>query len=137
MGIGVCVTTEGYWLVFIIVFFSINFGDTQLLINVKNQGGDVLQETISANVSDDAVMLEFQRSDGTLVTQLVDFKHASLSPTYLSVLSGCFYNLLQYNQLVKLLASIVYLGQEAKKPLIALNYKRIFVLASRVPGYLG
>lgn len=38
------------------------------------QGGDVLQETISANVSDDVVMLEFQRSDGTLVTQLVDFR---------------------------------------------------------------
>uniref|UniRef100_A0A1B6L0A5 Out at first protein n=1 Tax=Graphocephala atropunctata TaxID=36148 RepID=A0A1B6L0A5_9HEMI len=75
MGIGVSVAIEGYWLVFVIVFFSINFGDTQLLINVKNQGGDVLQETISANISDDAVMLEFQRSDGTLVTQLVDFKH--------------------------------------------------------------
>lgn len=41
------------------------------------QGGDVLQETISANVSDDVVMLEFQRSDGTLVTQLVDFRQVS------------------------------------------------------------
>lgn len=48
--------------------------DLQLLINVKNQGGDVLQETISANVSEDAVTLEFQRPDGTLITQLVDFQ---------------------------------------------------------------
>ncbi|XP_024085526.1 out at first protein-like [Cimex lectularius] len=47
---------------------------TQLLINVKNQGGDVLQETITANVTDDTVTLEFQRSDGTLITQLIDFR---------------------------------------------------------------
>jgi hypothetical protein len=42
----------------------------------------VLQETITANVSEDAVTLEFQRSDGTLITQLVDFRNVSnvLSP---------------------------------------------------------
>ncbi|XP_017779198.1 PREDICTED: uncharacterized protein LOC108564608, partial [Nicrophorus vespilloides] len=38
-------------------------------------GGEVLQENISANVSDDTVNLEFQRSDGTLVTQLIDFRN--------------------------------------------------------------
>ncbi|PNF19140.1 hypothetical protein B7P43_G09801, partial [Cryptotermes secundus] len=38
-------------------------------------GGDVLQETITANVSEDSVTLEFQRSDGTLITQLVDFRN--------------------------------------------------------------
>lgn len=43
------------------------------------QGGDVLQENISANVSDDTVSLEFQRSDGTLVTQLIDFRNVSKS----------------------------------------------------------
>jgi len=37
----------------------------------------VLQETITANVSEDAVTLEFQRSDGTLVTQLMDFRNVS------------------------------------------------------------
>lgn len=37
------------------------------------QGGDVVQETIFSNVSEDTVTLEFQRSDGTLVTQLIDF----------------------------------------------------------------
>ncbi|XP_063242659.1 out at first protein isoform X2 [Bacillus rossius redtenbacheri] len=57
------------------ILYSVNLGDTQLLINVKNQGGDVLQETISANVTEDVVTLEFQRSDGTLVTQLVDFRN--------------------------------------------------------------
>jgi len=37
----------------------------------------VLQETITANVSEDAVTLEFQRSDGTLITQLMDFRNVS------------------------------------------------------------
>ncbi|XP_001603817.1 out at first protein [Nasonia vitripennis] len=48
---------------------------TNLLINVKNQGGDILQETITSNITEDVITLEFQRSDGTLVTQLVDFKN--------------------------------------------------------------
>ncbi|XP_047530100.1 out at first protein isoform X1 [Vanessa atalanta] len=45
----------------------------QLLINVKNQGGDVMQENITANVSEDTVTLEFLRLDGVYVSQLVDF----------------------------------------------------------------
>lgn len=48
---------------------------THLLINVKNQGGDILLETISSNVTEDVITLEFQCSDGTLVTQLIDFKN--------------------------------------------------------------
>ncbi|XP_075224596.1 BRICHOS-like domain-containing protein out at first isoform X1 [Lycorma delicatula] len=59
----------------IVLLYCIDIGNTQLLINVKNQGGDVVQETIAANVTEDSVMLEFQRSDGTLITQLVDFRH--------------------------------------------------------------
>ncbi|XP_060531275.1 out at first protein [Cylas formicarius] len=49
--------------------------DCQLIINVRNQGGDVVQETISANATEDTVTLEFQRSDGTLVTQVIDFRN--------------------------------------------------------------
>ncbi|PSN52324.1 hypothetical protein C0J52_11404 [Blattella germanica] len=45
---------------------------------LKKKGGDVLQETITANVSEDAVTLEFQRSDGTLITQLVDFRNMGI-----------------------------------------------------------
>lgn len=41
------------------------------------QGGEVLQETITANVTEEWVSLEFQRSDGTLVTQILDFKNVS------------------------------------------------------------
>lgn len=46
----------------------------QLIINVKNLGGDILQETIIANTTTDTVTLEFQRPDGTLVTIFIDFK---------------------------------------------------------------
>ncbi|XP_068085334.1 out at first protein [Anabrus simplex] len=60
---------------FFYFLYLFNIGNTQLLINVKNQGGDVLQESISSNVSEDTVTLEFQRSDGTLITQLVDFRN--------------------------------------------------------------
>ncbi|XP_049549256.1 out at first protein [Anopheles darlingi] len=46
----------------------------QLIINVQNQGGEIVQETITSSVGDDTCTLEFQRSDGTLVTKLIDFK---------------------------------------------------------------
>ncbi|KAI5711131.1 hypothetical protein M8J75_014364 [Diaphorina citri] len=38
-----------------------------------HKGGDVVQENITANVAQDVVTLEFQRNDGTLITQLIDF----------------------------------------------------------------
>ncbi|KAK0086864.1 hypothetical protein PV326_005411 [Microctonus aethiopoides] len=38
-------------------------------------GGDIFSETITSNVSEDIITLEFQRSDGTLVTQLIDFRN--------------------------------------------------------------
>lgn len=46
----------------------------QLVINVKNQGGDIVQESITSNTSDDTITLEFQRPEGTLITQFIDFK---------------------------------------------------------------
>lgn len=35
----------------------------------------MVQETITSNVSDDLITLEFQRTDGTLITQLIDFRN--------------------------------------------------------------
>ena len=43
------------------------------------QGGEVVQETITSNIHDDIIMLEFQRTDGTLITQLIDFRSVSRS----------------------------------------------------------
>ncbi|XP_066589734.1 out at first protein [Prorops nasuta] len=62
-------------IIFIVLQFFYDACTTHLLINVKNQGGDILLETISSNVTEDLITLEFQRSDGTLVTQLIDFRN--------------------------------------------------------------
>lgn len=45
----------------------------QLVVNVRNSGGEIIQEAISANTTEDTVKLEFRRPDGTLITQLIDF----------------------------------------------------------------
>lgn len=55
------------------MFISVKSSNLQLLINVKNQGGDVMLENITANVSEDTITLEFMRLDGIYVSQLVDF----------------------------------------------------------------
>ncbi|XP_057336896.1 out at first protein [Microplitis mediator] len=61
--------------IFLVLFYSCGISTTLLSINVKNQGGDVFPETIISNVTEDIITLEFQRSDGTLVTQLIDFRN--------------------------------------------------------------
>ncbi|CAN8013786.1 unnamed protein product [Ixodes persulcatus] len=47
---------------------------SQLVINVRNHGGDVLRESLFANTSDETITLEFHKSEGTHVTQFIDFK---------------------------------------------------------------
>lgn len=37
-----------------------------------------MQETITSNLDDDSIILEFQRTDGTLITQLIDFRNVRL-----------------------------------------------------------
>ncbi|WAR04229.1 OAF-like protein, partial [Mya arenaria] len=46
----------------------------QLIVNVKNRGGDVERETIEANTTADTIRLEFLSMDGTHVTHFIDFK---------------------------------------------------------------
>ncbi|XP_045768893.1 out at first protein [Maniola jurtina] len=57
----------------LLLYIVVKPTNLQLLINVKNQGGDVMQENITANISEDTVTLEFLRLDGVYVSQLVDF----------------------------------------------------------------
>ncbi|KAJ2942537.1 hypothetical protein O0L34_g2004 [Tuta absoluta] len=64
--------------IIILLYFFARPTSLQLLINVKNQGGDVMQENITANVSEDTVTLEFLRLDGVHVSQLVDFTNVGL-----------------------------------------------------------
>ncbi|KAL5019576.1 hypothetical protein ScPMuIL_002468 [Solemya velum] len=47
---------------------------TQLIINVKNNGGDVVIESINGNTTSDTVILDFHNTDGTYITQLIDFR---------------------------------------------------------------
>nr|ACN94672.1 GA22098 [Drosophila miranda] len=49
--------------------------EAQLLINVQNQGGEVIQESITSNIGEDLITLEFQKTDGTLITQVIDFRN--------------------------------------------------------------
>lgn len=55
----------------------INFTLTPIFL-ICFQGGEVVQETITSDVNDDLITLEFQRSDGTLITQLIDFRNVSI-----------------------------------------------------------
>lgn len=58
----------------IILIFMNNFCYSQLVVNVKNKGGDLIQETIQANTKENTINLDFQKLDGTLLKMLIDFK---------------------------------------------------------------
>ncbi|KAG8180419.1 hypothetical protein JTE90_022768 [Oedothorax gibbosus] len=60
--------------VFCTILVKLRDCECQLVINVKNQGGDIVQESITSNITDDSIVLEFQRPEGTLITQFVDFR---------------------------------------------------------------
>ncbi|CAG7836127.1 unnamed protein product [Allacma fusca] len=47
----------------------------ELVVNVKNQGGEVFQESIGANVTDETINLKVQQPDGTYITQFIDFRN--------------------------------------------------------------
>lgn len=49
----------------------------QLVINVRNEVGDVLRESLVANTSDDTITLQYQKPEGTHITQFIDFKMVS------------------------------------------------------------
>uniref|UniRef100_A0A1A9VZV6 Out at first protein n=1 Tax=Glossina brevipalpis TaxID=37001 RepID=A0A1A9VZV6_9MUSC len=42
---------------------------------LQTKGGEVIQESITSNVSEDVITLEFQKTDGTLITQIIDFRN--------------------------------------------------------------
>jgi len=49
----------------------------QLVVNVKNNGGDVYRENIEANTTQDSIALEFRKADGTVVTHFIDGRNVS------------------------------------------------------------
>ena len=56
----------------------------QLVVNVKNNGGDVYRENIEANTTQDTIVLEFRKADGTVVTQFIDGRNVrnSIRPSF-------------------------------------------------------
>lgn len=48
--------------------------DESLLINIKNDGGEVYQEVFSANSTQDTIEMQFKYTDGSHFTHLIDFK---------------------------------------------------------------
>ena len=56
---------------------SVNYhiSSSQLTVNVKNNGGEVMQEIIDANTTTDTIRLSFEKFDGTSVTQFIDFRN--------------------------------------------------------------
>lgn len=67
----------------LVVLISVSwhlFCDSQLVVNVKDGGGDVTVESFHGNTTSDIVQLQFLNKDGTHVTQFIDFKSVSLFP---------------------------------------------------------
>lgn len=58
---------------------------SQLVVNVKNKGGDIIKEIITGNTTSDVVEPQFQNTDGTIINQFIDFK---------SVMSICYFMVL-------------------------------------------
>ena len=56
-----------------LLLFLLSFSCGQLVVNVRNSGGEIIQEAISANTTEETVKLEFRKPDGSLITQLIDF----------------------------------------------------------------
>jgi len=66
----------------------------QLIVNVRNNGGDVYRETIEANTTLDSISLHYRKSDGTLTTQFIDGRNVNIaliwaSTVYWLIVSLC------------------------------------------------
>lgn len=78
--------------VFCTILAKLKDCECQLVINVKNQGGDIVQESITSNITDDSIVLEFQRPEGTLITQFIDFKSVNAWPFSYSSLNSRYFD---------------------------------------------
>ena len=63
--------------VYFTVIFILKWAQTQLVVNLKNNGGQIFTETIYSNASEDFVNIEYQTSDGSAVSHLIDYRNVS------------------------------------------------------------
>ena len=61
-----------------LIFICVNIVSSQLVINVKNKGGDLIQETLTGEPDKNTISLEFQKLDGTYLKMRIDFKSVRL-----------------------------------------------------------
>ena len=69
------------WITFIqlyVLFNSVYCVKGQLTVNVLNKGGEITRETIVGNITLDTIHLDFEKYDGTLVKQFIDFKNVRI-----------------------------------------------------------
>ena len=59
------------------LYFQLNYFTYSLVVNYKNKGNEVIREIIESQPEDQIIFVKFQLFDGTLVTQLIDFKNVS------------------------------------------------------------
>jgi len=77
----------------VLIAISVEQTWCQLVVNVKNKGGDIDQESIQANTTADTVHLEFLSKDGSLVTQFIDYKSVGhLSNIYVTAQDYSLFN---------------------------------------------
>lgn len=59
--------------IFILVAFVCMEGIGELVVKVRNNGGEVVTEVIEADVEQDTLLISFTSADGTLVKQFIDY----------------------------------------------------------------
>lgn len=57
--------------------------ESQLVVNIRNKGGEVFQERISSNLTEDVIEVEYTNTDGSVITQLIDYAHVCMLRQYL------------------------------------------------------
>ncbi|XP_070548686.1 out at first protein-like [Ptychodera flava] len=62
------------WTMMSFLLALVTISSCQLVVNVKNDGGDLSQESIQSDTTQDIITLKFPKSDGTLILMLIDFK---------------------------------------------------------------
>ena len=66
---------------FFISLFTLHYrlSFAELVVNVRNDGGEVIQETIQSETSSNTIKLFFRKFDGTMIAQFIDFDRVRYS----------------------------------------------------------
>ena len=72
------ITMNVTWLLLVLALFLLSLclpqTRSEFLVNAKTKAGNVVKQSITENISDNSITLEYLDWDLTKITQLVDFK---------------------------------------------------------------